>query len=195
MTKRHFVPMVMFCLAATFARGQEAVVSQKSARETLMEFCNMDAEGRQLTAEGWQQLAAMFVQPSASRPDRAIIVSRDFVISDEKLAQNRADLYVEYQELGQIDSSAHFGPPPGPHHMRVLYSLVRVESHGVEGQGNATSTDDKHRLEWKIADTQREPRITREAAVRYVTKLRDNTNDSTVKKNADRTLVLLSGIH
>jgi hypothetical protein len=191
MAMQRSILIAVIFIAATIVSGQAPSASEKSPRETLKRFCAMDAEGKQLSPEGVRELAAMFTRPAASRPDRAIVISKDFIVSNETMDGYRADFYVEYMELGQIDPSARFGPPPGPHHMRVLYRLVLTHTNRVAGPDDAIQKGVGEALEWKIEGSEREPRITAEAAVRYVSELRDMTSDSNIRKNAERTLSIL----
>ena len=44
---------------------------------------------------------------------------------------------------------------------------------------------------WRIDDTSFEPLITLDTAIRYITRMREKTKDSAVKKNATRSLRIL----
>jgi hypothetical protein len=186
MNKQLFVLIAAIALLAAITRGQVQTDLAKSASETLTRFCTMDAAGNGLSAHGWKQLGEMFNRPSASRPTHAIISSRGFNVSNARIEGDKAHFYVEYLEVAQIDDLAHFETLPGPHHTRVLYTLILTTE-----KNNAALKEGEGRLEWKIDGHQIEPRITVETAKRYVTELRDTTKDPVVKKNADRTLASL----
>jgi len=94
--------------------GTPASPQQQSPRDVLEQFCELDAQGKQLTPGGWNKVARLFVAPGAPRRER-IIVIKDFVVSLPDLNNSRAGLasIVEYIPIGQIDSShANFSPLP-----------------------------------------------------------------------------------
>jgi hypothetical protein len=185
--KRSVVVMIMFL--AISMRAQSPSGSQiRPPSETLREFCEMDAEGKQLRPDGWYELAAMFVHPREFPGEASVIVIKDFVVSDAKLTGNKAQLYVEYTELGIIDPSFRLEPPPFTRIMRDLYSLVLTDTQWVVKPNSVAATEVKGPLKWMIEDPQRTPHITRETAIRYVSDLRDKTHDPLVKKNAIKTL-------
>jgi hypothetical protein len=186
MNKQPFVLLAAIGLLAAIPRRQVQTDLAKSASETLTRFCTMDAAGNGLSADGWKRLGEMFNRPSASRPTHAIISSRGFNVSNPRIEGDKAHFYVEYMEVAQIDDLARFETLPGPHHTRVLYTLVLTT-----GKDSAVLKEGEGRFEWKIDVPQIEPRITVETAKRYVTDLRDTTKDPVIKKNADRTLASL----
>jgi hypothetical protein len=178
------LPAAISFLAA-IAQGQVHTDLAKSASDTLKRFCTMDAEGTGLSADGWKQLGVMFSHPSASRPTHAIISSRRFNISNARIEGDKAHFYVEYMEVAQIDDLAHFETLPGPHHTRVLYTLV------LTARKDNAFKEGETQLQWKIDVSQIEPRITAETAKRYIKELRKTTKNPVVRKNADRTLASL----
>jgi hypothetical protein len=76
--------------------------TEKSPREVLQTFCESDAQGKRLTPEGRKELAELFTQPDSASQGHIIIV-RDFVVSPPALTQSRAEFYVEYIYLAQLD--------------------------------------------------------------------------------------------
>jgi len=46
--------------------------------------------------------------------------------------------------------------------------------------------------EWRIEETDAAIWLTVETAIRYVTQMRDQSNDPVIKRNADRTLAVLA---
>src|SRR5258705_12958821 len=76
-----------------------------SPRDVLVRFCDLDAQGEQLTPGGWQKVVALFVAPGVPRRDRIIVV-RDFVVSRPDPEEGKAGFYVEYIQLGRINPSA-----------------------------------------------------------------------------------------
>jgi hypothetical protein len=154
-------------------------MGQESPRQVLENFCEMDADGKQLTAEGWRQIAALFTQARPAR-EKGIIVVKDFVVSNPAVLGDKVEFYVQYIYLGSLDESGprltHPAPlPPQPVKVRIEYTLSRMD----EGPGPPA---------WKIDGSPREPHISVDTAIRYVRQLRAQATSSAVVKNADRTI-------
>lgn len=186
MNKPIFLLIASMGLLVTITRGQTQADRASSASETLTRFCTMDAAGTGLSADGWKRLGEMFSRPSNSRPTHAIISSKGFNVSNARIEGNEAHFYVEYMEVARIDDLGHIVALPGPHHTRVLYTLVLTT-----GKTNVAVKEGEGQLEWKIDVPQIEPRITIETAKRYIQELRNTTKDPVVRKNADQTLASL----
>jgi hypothetical protein len=165
-------------LAAT--RG--TVLSQTpSAGDVFARFCKLDAQGGQLTDEGWQKIAALFVNPGKPRRDRIIVTDGGGPLGPTpeggKIAVGREYIHFGHIDLPQVRfSNGEF--PPG--------TMIREQGSyvvKVPGPGGAA--------EWRIEGPVPEPKITVDAAIRYVTELRANAKDPVIRKNADRTLAAL----
>jgi hypothetical protein len=165
-------------LAAT--RGP--VLSQTpSAGEVFARFCKLDAQGAQLTDDGWQKIAALFVNPGKPRRDRITVTDGGGPLrptrEGAKIAVGR-----EYIHFGQIDlPQVRFSNgevPPGAMIRELGGYVVKVPGSG--------GTE-----EWRIEGPVPRPLVTVDAAIRYVTELRANTKDVVIRKNADRTLAAL----
>jgi hypothetical protein len=156
---------------------------QESPRKVLEEFCQMDAQGGQLTGQGFRDVSAMFTQARESRGNRSIVV-RDFVVSGPLIEEGKAKFYVEYVYLGQLDES---GPrfsrlppsfPPGPIKVRIEYTLS--QKHQSSGPA-----------QWRIDGAPRKPHISVSAAIKYVEQLRARATSAVMARNADRTIAAL----
>jgi hypothetical protein len=135
----------------------------------LTRFCELDSQGAQLTAEGWPKVAALFTAPGTPRRDTLCVV-KSYAVAGAAEQDAKATVSVEYIQVGQIDAArGDFSPLPMIK-FTADFELVRQES------------------EWKISGPVPAPNLSVEAAVRYVTELRANSKDQTVKKNAGRTL-------
>jgi len=174
-----------FTLAQATIRTETSMSSSPDSPKSILErYCELDAEGKQLSADGWDEMASFFASPSP--PDlKLIIVTKDFVVSDALIQGNRAKLYVEYVYLGEIYprlgyTDPHIADSPvtirGPIKVRIQYMLAR------SGQGST----------WRIDGSHFAPHITLDSAIRYVTWLMNKTTDATVKRNAERTIVALA---
>ena len=155
--------------------------TQADARSVLERFCEMDAEGKQLTEDGWKEVSAMFSSPGP-QPQAQFLVIRDFVVSEPKVNGSKEEFYVEYVMLGRIDpQSARFSSLP-PVKVRAGFDLIPASK-----PTNASAPTFK----WKIQGGVPEPHLSLAAAIEFVTGLRSRTTLETVKKNANKTIASL----
>lgn len=168
--------------------------SQESPRDTLEHFCEMDSQGKQLSLEGWREIAQMFVAPGLARRSD-IIVIKDFVVSRAKISGSVAKLYVEYIYLGQISPGPRFERPAGnfpsgPSKVRIEYELS-LDEKSAAGASDTTSAEASVRRLWKIQGSPPEPHVTIETGIQYLEDLREKAHDEETKRNADNALSAL----
>lgn len=151
-------------------------------------FKELDSQGEQLTPDGWQRVAALFVNPGKPQLGKILVIDGGGLLRSTP-ERTRAEFKDgkgfagwEYVLWGQINlpevrfSEAN-GLPPG--------IKVKEESRLTRVPGPSGVP------EWRIEGPVPVPRLTVESATRYVTEVRANTKDATVRKNADRTLAIL----
>jgi hypothetical protein len=153
-----------------------AVAQELSAKDLVMRFCELDSQGAQLTPDGWERVAAMFVAPGAPHHDRIMVV-RDFDITRPVPQDGKIGFIVYYKPLGLIDPEARFTPLPHDAEVRGAMFGIKSSAHGSP--------------EWRLEGPVPEPNLKLNAAIRHVTELRANAKDNTIRKNADRTLYML----
>jgi hypothetical protein len=167
------------------------VLSPKSAhadaRTVLERFCELDAQGKQLTPEGWKDISALFVSPG-SQQGRTILVIKDFVVSKPAIIGSKAEFYVEYVVLGKIDATSArlFSFPPVK--VRDGFDLVPTAESGDRASNNQAG---QSVLDWKIDGKIPEPHLSVAAAIQFVSKLKNNATDSVFERNAERAILTL----
>jgi hypothetical protein len=135
---------------------------EQSARDVLKRFCDLDARGGQLTPTGWRELAGLFTAATSPRVSKIIVMRDDFVVSVPAVTGDRAEFYVEYIALGEINtSSARFSALP-PVMVRAGFDLALTRSSSASVPSESTAT-----AKWLIEGTPPEPHLTAEAAIRY----------------------------
>ena len=150
------------------------VLLSQAPTQVVERFCEMDAQGNQLTEDGWQKMKALFADPGPTAANKIIVV-KDYVVSPPAISGNKAELYAEYIYLGEIDrQSGRFSPLPY-FKARSGFDLVRSDDHSG----------------WKISVTPPESHISVETALSYMTDLRDHATISTAKKNAEKAIAAL----
>ena len=181
-------------LSATGGRGQaakapivhanEAQPSSSPAETVTQSFVKLDTLGARLTPESRRSAATLFESPDTDRSTLLVsVIGSHYGFS--KLSQDAHDarFYFGYEVLGKLDDSLRFTPSRSAVEIRS-FKKFRV----VVGKKNSNSET----IEWRIVGSQ--PRgsfITPEAAIRYVTQMRDRTTDGTLKHNADKTIASL----
>lgn len=184
---RSFISKLLAAAGLLFATRGWLFSQTPSARDVLVRFCDLDTQGEQLSPEGWEKAAALFATPSAPRRDKITVV-RDFVVSNPAFDNGKAQFYVEYVELGRIDTSTARLSTLPPVKVRVMFELVKPS-------GARSSKGSSHVEEpagWRITGSVPVPRLTIVAAIRYATKLREDAKDADVRKNAGETIAALN---
>jgi hypothetical protein len=136
-------------------------------------------------------VAALFTAPTEVRRDKLIVV-RDFVVSQPALKEKRAEFYVEYVNLGQLDSSLHFSRLPSAK-VRAGFDLLLTDKNAESGP-DGTTKQVTETARWRIDGTPPEPYLTVEAAIHYVTELRSKAENDATRKNADKTIATLKSL-
>ena len=121
-----------------------------------------------MNVTGRQEIAPFFVD-APSPPAKTFIVRDDWGVSNPKLTGGKAEFYVEYILLGEIDASrAKFTSIPG----------MKIRS-----EVNLAMTKEGWRIVPPSVAYLEVP-----AAVTYVTEMRDKTSDPAVRKKWNRVI-------
>jgi hypothetical protein len=179
------------CIGLLIATTND-LFSQDAAKTVVERFCNLDAKGEQLTAGGWQKVAALFVNPGVPRRDWAMVV-KDFEVIPAPERSRRArkkgavSFYVEYTPVGMIDSSeARFSALPPTILVAPSFFIIQQT-----GQASGPSDQGGEFAGWRIEGPVPEPHLTLDAAIRYATELRAHATTDALRKNADNMLAAL----
>jgi hypothetical protein len=180
------------CVNAVIGLALSVAGITTSPKDIVGRFIEMDVHGTRLTARGWRAADMLFVQ-SSSPPQEItlVVVAHHYGVGEAVIKGNTAELYVGYEELARITPSLDFRPINSRFETRSMYKYDLLLTDGNRTGGQPPGNP-KESAEWKIEGTQpTEMRVTADTAIRYVTKMRDETKDLVVKKNANRTLAQL----
>jgi hypothetical protein len=167
-----------------------------SPKDVLEHFCELDANGAQIDEGRRSELAGLFTQSAASAPEDAIVI-KDFVILGSTKVAGEIDFEVEYIYLGRLNvATARYSRlpatyPPGPVKVRVHYQLV-PNMGGPKNNLKSEGSAHPEPAEWRIKGTPPIPHITVQAALQYVTRLRNNSSSATIKNNGAHAIVALN---
>jgi hypothetical protein len=166
---------------------------QNSPVEILSQFAAMETDGAGLTREGMRLFDAFFVRPISWAQDR-LHVAKDYTVKDAPSSRSKADLYVEYVALGELDSSLRFtSVDPAANIVREKFQLLFNNKYSVPAHGNMPARQLIGPSRWQIEYPPPERWVTLNAAIRYLEKMRDAATDSVMKRNAEESLAVLVG--
>jgi hypothetical protein len=100
---------------------------------------------------------------------------------------------VEYALIGELDSSLRFASIASAGSVvREDFKLVFENKYLLPARGNLPAKEFVGPSRWRIEDAHSEHWLTVNAAIRYVTRMRDATPDPVVKANAEKTVATLA---
>jgi hypothetical protein len=197
----------------------ETSTTPSSPSEVLEAYRKMDGEGGRLTASGWYRASKFFVKPGRAPQHYVLQVIGGEAVGDgfpwPKGTSNRVRIHVSVDARGQIDSSGRFTPVldpslidpsgrpltqlahpslSGPLPIIQIYDLVLTDTYWEFGPSREGAREVKGPLEWRIETFEFEPRVTIDVAIRYLTKLRDESSSEVIKRNADKSIATLRGL-
>jgi hypothetical protein len=152
------------------------------------------ANGALLTPEGWKRASGLFERSDPYPRDGEIqIVSTGGSVGEDWMRGDEAQVGTKWNDFyGTLDAALRYKPAPdgGSIMMGQIFPMIRTHPElGTDERGRTTGTT---RLgEWKIKCTQRVRFATIPVAIKYVEELRDQSNDSVIRENANKTIAAL----
>jgi hypothetical protein len=182
----------------------------KPPGEVLREFRKMDEEGGRLTTEGWYRAASFFVKPAPLPRYRILHVIKDEEIdAHPPITGSRSQVWTSYDKVGQIDAEGRFtslvvpslldasgqlrkrpwgDESYGPAQYRTPYDLVLTEGHWEFTPDHNELREVGGDPQWRIVGEWRTPMVTVQTAIRYLTRLHDESSSSVIKRNAKKSI-------
>lgn len=194
----------------------QSLHSRKSPKEVLQAYREMDSAGERLTAAGWYQASHFFIKPVQPPKQYVLAVTESERVTDPdpwfKGGTDKVEIAVACSQLGQIDSLGRFmftvtpslidslgnlvkwpvrpksyGPAP----VFRLYDLVFTDTYWEFTPGNGSLREAKGPPEWRIEAFEFEPYVTIEAAIRYLTRLQNESSSAVIRRNAEKSIAAL----
>jgi hypothetical protein len=199
MTDRSHVQLGRFCrfslamipILSLGAVSLSQVLEHKAPTELVIErYEKYATDGSLLSPDGWARASKLFEQSDTYPIDGVILlISAPAIIGETERNGDRAKVETKWGDyFGKIDS--HLQYEPSPVRGAILpgadsFSLVLVHRH----PGVVRDSGD-----WLIE----RPLTTRTAdiphALEYVERMRDQSSDPTIRRNADKTITALKGL-
>ena len=165
---------------------------QQSAMAILTQFTALETDGAAFSPVGLRQLDVFLVHSTPWQQDK-IHIAKGYEVKTTPFSGSKADLYVEYTSLGELDASLRFtGVAPPGNIVREKFRLLFDNKYSVPARDNVPAKEFIGPSRWRIEDASAEQWLTVNAAIRYVEKMRDATTNSAVRSNAEKTLAILA---
>jgi hypothetical protein len=198
MNRLHAVLPVLLFLALITMQAQTPQSNGKPTEEVVIQYEKLVAKGAFLTPEGWKSACKLFAQ-SQEFPARGEIslMSVGGSLGENWLKDNRAEVETKWTDyFGTIDATLRFHSPKRPPQFvtptmsAFVFRLVYTNKQREIGAKGETIKEVTGPWEWKIEG----PMVrwtTLEQAIKYVSLMRDKTDDPVIKKNAEKTIATL----
>jgi hypothetical protein len=193
MLERWKILFILTC-AATISLAQARKTSIGDPLDTVREYLRMGADGSLLTSEGWRRANLLFVDPVPEPHKKTIyLYSKGGQPGVTKVSGDRAEAEQFSDPLGTIDPSLRYSPQAktNAEGTIILYHLVLTDRQRELGPDGKSIKETKGPLQWKLDATHSMPWATVEAAILYLKRVRNQTTDSELRKNADATIRIL----
>ncbi|MGA8014250.1 MAG: hypothetical protein WB949_17595 [Candidatus Acidiferrales bacterium] len=174
--------------------AQSTPEAPNSPGDVVTKLWKSAADGNLLSVEGWKSTSGFFIHPSPPLEMKSfLVVSNDWSVGPVVAKADKAEVDVNYITAGKIAASLRYLPPPKTPYMKtgIAYHVVSAPPYdSTNGSEEKTGS-----AVWKIDDPRGPPWTTIDGAIRYVTKMRDRSQDPVIRKNADETLAKLAKLH
>jgi hypothetical protein len=184
----------LIVLVGVIACSAQVPKAQKPTELVIRRYEKFIADGSLLTPEGWKRASKLFdTSDPYPRNGEIWVVSTGGLVGEDWVKEDRAQVETKWNDsFGTIDSSLRLKPPDasGSIMMGEIFSLVFIhQPSGTKGAGEASETAGLG--EWKIEGPRHVRTATVPVAIRYVTEMRDRSNDPVIRRNADKTIAAL----
>jgi hypothetical protein len=166
------------------------VLEHKASTELLIKrYEKLVADGSLLTPDGWARASNLFERSDAYPADGEIqLISAPGIIGETQRNDDHAKVYTKWGDFyGTIDSHLRYRPitPPVRVMLEESFSVVFVHRGGTKQVAPGDSGD------WLIEGPLRTRSADIPHALRYLERMRDLSNDPTIRRNADKTITAL----
>lgn len=192
---RLFILGIVLGLTPMIGSAQSDVSQRGSPKQVVDRFCKMQADGMSLSREHWDEFNSMAIYPHPWQDHGQGIISivKSYIVNDVVEHGDSAKVSVDYTVWGDLfTSSFRFFRKEG---LALGEPVKRNEPLALKFSDKVGQSWDETKvpLRWRIGGTSG-TYVSVDAAIRYVTEMRDKLNDPVLKYNADRTLVALRSI-
>jgi hypothetical protein len=187
--------LLVISISPTGAVAQVAKKPLMPTERLIRRYEKLIAAGDLLTLAGWKRASKLFEQSGDYPANGEIqVISIGGLVGQDWVHRDRAQVETKWNDdYGTIDSALRFKPPL-PNHGSVMmgqvFSLVFVRP-ALNDSETAKAASSPADGEWKFEGSPRTRSATVPEAIKYIEKMRDQSNDPAIRKNAGRTLAAL----
>lgn len=187
--------MPILLLGATPTIAQTPQSHHKATEQVVIQYEKLVANGAFLTPEGWKTAGTLFDRSNAfPRRGTISIMSTGGALGEIWLRDDRAEVETKWTDFfGTIDSRLRYKPPPIANVTMTTYvfHLIHTNKHRYVGASGETIREMTGPWTWKIEDPHIAQWTTLNGAIKYVSLMRDKSDDSFIRNNADKTIAAL----
>jgi hypothetical protein len=151
--------------------------------------------GALLTPDGWKAVSALF---ASSQPypvnGKIFLMSTGGALGENWARENTAEVETKWTDyFGNIGADLKYTPPAAPHVTMTVYQFqlqLTTKHQDLDSRGRLIS-ERTGPLQWKIEGPLKVRWATPRGALAYVIKMHDTTEDPVLRKNAERTILIL----
>jgi hypothetical protein len=190
------IPVIATVLISIWFVREKLLIAQTQTPQVMIErLCMMDSRGEFVTPEGWFKEASFYLRPALPPKDKVIWVKGfEFRVSKPTITGNKAEVWTSGDVLGPIDSTLRLKGTMVFEQVRGVFNLTLTNSYWKLRNDGKTLEQTNGAFQWRISDDQtNNVYLSLDTAMGYIARLRDETRDPIVKKNADKTIAVLRG--
>jgi hypothetical protein len=190
--RRKFTLVLVLAFGVIGAFAQSPAPAAKSPKALVQEYWNLETHGERLTDQGWNKAAGFFLHPGpAPHNKRIVVISEDSSVDEWTTNGNTALILVGHgKTVGTVDSNMAFVRDSSDAIKEgILFNVVLTDKYWILNEDGKTVKEVSGVPEWKI-DTKGTDTViwlSLDTAIRYVTQIRDEAADISIKKNAGKT--------
>jgi len=170
----------------------------QEVKEVVEKFYKLQAAGAWLGPERWDELHDFLSEVQPWSLPSPVSVLKSYQIGDAKKIVDadgtvRYAVDVKYYEWGSINSFLRFtkAQPTGePVELGTGGNLLLTDSYAL-ARPSGDQEEKKDTLRWRMRDVMLLNLVNEDAAIRWVSQMRDKSNDPAIKYNAEKTLEIL----
>jgi hypothetical protein len=199
---KHLLPtsMILLLCSATLAQ-QPSGCQGKEPREVVEKYWRAATRGEFLSKDGWAKQAGFFSGSPSPNSGVIYVISDDWEVGPVTATGNRAQVIVDVEPEGQIDSSLHYTAPSRTDAVkqgtlnRLTCAPTRYTDFKVENNELTPNKTVEGPSAWQLEGSPKDVLATVNAAIRHVLEIQRTTKDPLIRKNADETLSQLLRLH
>ncbi len=198
----NLVVVLGLSVLATSCKPQ--VDPQKSAQEAAEQFYKLETQGRWLRPDHWDELQGFLTDVGPWSRPLSVSVLRNYRVVDCEMGHRCGEnqIEVDFFEWGSIDYFLHFARVRGPRGETAAagepveqrtYETLYLSDRFLKRSPSGQEEEKKGALGWRIS-LFTAMSVDVNTALRWVTEMREKSDDVMIKYNAEKTITILKSL-